>query len=156
MSFLRRRIFGDYSVQASRESTPEKNEETLVVSASKLKRLKLPRQSKRRNGLIFGLGGLFGILVAAYFANRQDVINFEGLLDMNLDSILDVIPAGIIREARDITVGLPSSLKEYLSAMAEADTAICLSNMSAMLSTTIPSLLGYTSKRKASKPTTRL
>ncbi|MCJ1356365.1 MAG: hypothetical protein MMC33_006360 [Icmadophila ericetorum] len=103
MSFLRRRIFGDYSVQASRESTPEKNEETLVVSASKLKRLKLPRQSKRRNGLIFGLGGLFGILVAAYFANRQDVINFEGLLDMNLDSILDVIPAGIIREARDIT-----------------------------------------------------
>lgn len=116
MSYLRRRIFGESSVEQTREPTPEvipeKNEETRVVSIPKLKHLnKSPRTSKRRNGLIFGLGGIFGILCAAYFANQQDVISFEGLLDLNLDSFLDVIPAGIIREARDITVSLFKNVK---------------------------------------------
>ena len=41
-------------------------------------------RSKRRNGLIFVLGGLFGVLVAVLFANQQDVINLDGLMDLNL------------------------------------------------------------------------
>jgi phospholipid:diacylglycerol acyltransferase len=61
---------------------------------------------KRRFGLIFSLGGLFGIIVAGYFANHNDVININLALlsDLNLDSFLDVIPAGILKEARDISV----------------------------------------------------
>ena len=54
--------------------------------------------------MIFGLGGLFGILVALFFANRQEIIKIEGLTDFNLETLLDVIPAGIVKDAKDITV----------------------------------------------------
>ncbi|KAL9099719.1 MAG: hypothetical protein Q9187_009455 [Circinaria calcarea] len=110
MSFLRRRFLGESTARPSREFTPEKGEEVRLVSVAKLKKL-TSKKSKRRNGLVFGLGGLFGLIVAAFFANQQDVINLEGLLDMNLDSLFDVIPAGIIKDAKDITVWNPSALK---------------------------------------------
>lgn len=61
-------------------------------------------RSKRRNGLIFALGGLFGILVAVLFANQQDVISLESLMDLNLESLMDVIPQGIVRDAREFSV----------------------------------------------------
>lgn len=32
------------------------------------------------------------------------MINLEGLIDFNLESLLDVIPAGIVNDAKDITV----------------------------------------------------
>ena len=105
MSFLRRRILGESSAEPSREGSPEKHEEVRLVPVSKLKKL-TAKKSKRRNGVVFGLGGIFGIIVAAFFANQQDVINFEGLLDINLESLLDVIPAGIVKDAKDITVRL--------------------------------------------------
>lgn len=44
------------------------------------------------------------MVVAAFFANQHDVINLEGLVDFNMDSLLDVIPAGIVQDAKDITV----------------------------------------------------
>ncbi len=82
---------------------PEDGEEVRLVSVSKLKAL-TRKKSKRRNWLIFGLGGLFGIVIAAFFANQSDVINLDGFLDLNLDSLLDVIPAGIIKDAKELTV----------------------------------------------------
>ena len=107
MSSLRRRILGDPSPSPlpSREATPADGEEVRLVPLSKLRRLTTRKRSKRRNGIIFGLGGLFGIIVAAFFANQSDVINLEGLLDINLESLLDVIPAGIVRDAKELTVG---------------------------------------------------
>ncbi|MCJ1268408.1 hypothetical protein MMC22_008296 [Lobaria immixta] len=104
MSSLRRRIFGDNSTDPSRDTSPDKGEKLTLVSTAKLKSL-TKKRSKRRNGFVFGLGGLFGILVAVFFANRHDVINFEGLMDLNLDSLIDVIPAGIVKDAKDITRG---------------------------------------------------
>lgn len=74
-----------------------------LVSATHLKKL-TKKRSKRRGGLIFSLGGLFGIVIAAFFAQRHDVINLEGLMDMNLESLMDVIPAGIVKDAKDLTV----------------------------------------------------
>ena len=88
MSSLRRRI---------------KGEPVTLIPDSQLKKLK-SKKSKRRQGLIFGLGGLFGLLVAAFFANQHDVINLEGLVDINLESLMDVIPAGIVKDAKDLTV----------------------------------------------------
>lgn len=44
------------------------------------------------------------MVVAAFFANQHDVINLEGLVDFNMESLLDVIPAGIVKDAKDITV----------------------------------------------------
>jgi phospholipid:diacylglycerol acyltransferase len=74
------------------------------VPVSKLKTLTTAKRSKRKSWLIFGLGGLFGLVVAVFFANQQEVIRLEGLLDVNLDSLIDVIPAGIVRDARDLSV----------------------------------------------------
>lgn len=105
MSTLRRRFLGDSSSSTgpSREPSPAKGEPVTLVSKSHLKELKVKR-SKRWQFSIFGLGGIFGLVVAAFFANQHDVINLEGLVDFNMESLLDVIPAGIVQDAKDITV----------------------------------------------------
>ena len=90
-------------------TTPTDGEEVRLVPLSKLRSMTLRKPRKRRNWIIFGLGGLFGIVVAAFFANQQDVINLEGLRDINLESLLDVIPAGVVRDAKELTVGSRSS-----------------------------------------------
>lgn len=110
MPFLRRRLLGDFSTEPSRDPSPAKGEPVTLIATSKLKSL-TKKRSKRRNGLLFGMGGVFGILVAAFFANRHSVISFEGLMDLNLESLIDVIPAGIVKDAKDITVCLPVPLQ---------------------------------------------
>jgi phospholipid:diacylglycerol acyltransferase len=80
------------------------HEEVRVVHVSKLERSTTRKRSKRRTGFIFGLGGLVGIFVALFFANKQEVINLDGLIDFNLEGLVDVIPAGIVKDAKDITV----------------------------------------------------
>jgi hypothetical protein len=114
MSGLRRRIFGTTSADSpsltpehSREGTPT-SEEVRVVSAKKLQKLTdqhKARGTKRRNAWIFGLGGLFGIIVAGFFASSNEVFDMQALRDMNLDSILDVLPAGLIKDAHELQVG---------------------------------------------------
>ena len=112
MSSLRRRLVEGSSTELSRDPSPTDGEPVTLIPTAKLKTL-TKKRSRRRNGFIFGLGGLFGILVAAFFANQHDVINFEGLMDLNLDSLVDVIPAGVVKDARDITVCWPqTSMRE--------------------------------------------
>ncbi|KAH1423644.1 hypothetical protein KXV70_002917 [Aspergillus fumigatus] len=107
---LRRRLAKDDDVQQttdkSRDDKGKSSPDTKTVviqekpqSGSFFSRPK----SKRRNGLIFALGGIFGIFVALFFANQQDVISLESLMDLNLDTLIDVIPQGIIRDAREFT-----------------------------------------------------
>ncbi|KAF7714175.1 Phospholipid:diacylglycerol acyltransferase [Penicillium ucsense] len=67
---------------------------------AKVKQLVIRPRSKRRNGFIFVLGGLFGVLVALFFANQQEVISLESLMDLNLESLIDVMPQGIVRDAK--------------------------------------------------------
>ncbi|KAF2402270.1 Phospholipid:diacylglycerol acyltransferase [Trichodelitschia bisporula] len=50
---------------------------------------------------MFICGGLFGICVAAFFVGNSDLLDLTALADMNLESILDVLPAGMIREAKE-------------------------------------------------------
>lgn len=66
--------------------------------------LPFKRRSKRRNGFIFGLGGIFGVLLAVFFANQNEVISLDALLDLNLDALIDVIPAGIVKDAKEFSV----------------------------------------------------
>lgn len=70
----------------------------------KLHEIPVKRRSKRRNGLIFGLGGVFGIFLALFFANQNEVISLDALMDLNLDSLIDVMPAGIVRDASQFSV----------------------------------------------------
>jgi phospholipid:diacylglycerol acyltransferase len=99
MSFLRRRIWGSSSSPTSQEDSSPAPEKLKLVPVSKIK-----TNRKKRNGLIFGLGGLFGILVAAFFAEKNDVLSLDTLSELNLDSLIDVIPSGIIKDARELTV----------------------------------------------------
>ena len=145
MSTLRRRFLGDSSTEASRAPSPVNGEPVALVPKSHLQ--KLTKKRSRRQWLVFGLGGLFGILIAAFFAQRNDVINLEGLMDMNLESLIDVIPAGIVNDAKDITVCL-RVLRAIREQQAEADTAPDNSDPSVKPSIMIPSLLASIYSRK--------
>lgn len=119
MSGLRRRIFGTSSAdtpsltpEQSRPGTPT-SDEVRVVSAKKLEKLTAQHKAKgtkRRNAWVFGLGGLFGILIAGFFASSNEVFDMQALRDMNLDSILDVLPAGLIKDAHELQVGYSNAL----------------------------------------------
>jgi phospholipid:diacylglycerol acyltransferase len=115
-SFLRNRIPGlsSPSTDTSREPSPAKAEEVRLAPISKIKtpedekklhaQHKKKEHRKRGNGFIFGLGGLFGIVVAGFFAGKSDLIDFPEFSDLSVDSIMDVLPAGFVREARDLAV----------------------------------------------------
>lgn len=128
MSELRRRIFGssrtaqEESSDSSREGSPAPapkeagGEAYRIVPKEKLDKLRKgvkAKGNKRRNFWIFGLGSLFGLFLAGYFASSNGgldkLVTMAGLEDLNLDSVLDVLPAGLIREVRDMQVCLIES-----------------------------------------------
>ncbi|PSK46574.1 hypothetical protein B9Z65_5542 [Elsinoe australis] len=112
MSALRRRFLGALKTEDSPGSTPDPSrepsptrdsEEYRVVPTKQLKKLTgRPKGSKRRNAWIFGLGGLFGILVAGFFAGGNDLMDIAAFSDLNLDSLFDVLPAGLVKDAKDL------------------------------------------------------
>jgi len=126
MSFLRRRLFGDGATASPHEARDSRTPSPAVVDrrrragsdvtipAAKLEALnahatrrKEPRAGgggKRRNAWVFGLGGLFGLLVAGFFAQSNDMIDLSHLADVNLDSLADILPAGLMHEARAMQV----------------------------------------------------
>ncbi|KPI37340.1 Phospholipid:diacylglycerol acyltransferase [Cyphellophora attinorum] len=107
MSELRRRVVrtitGGDSPGISRAGTPEPGEETKVVSKAGFEKLLNKKTSKRRSSLLFVLGGLFGLVIAVFFAQQQEVVKLEGLLDLNLDSVFDVLPVGLVRDAKALS-----------------------------------------------------
>lgn len=103
MFYLRHRFRREPSSNQSQNPSPGNGESVTLIPTAKLNSLKRERK-KRKNGLIFTLGGLFGLITAAFLANRHDVINLEGIVDLNLESFIDVIPSGIVKEAKEITV----------------------------------------------------
>jgi phospholipid:diacylglycerol acyltransferase len=68
-------------------------------------------KTKRRNTFIFFLGGLFGLVVAGFFAERNDLFDLPELRDLSMDSLMDVLPAGFVKDARDLAVS-PWIMKE--------------------------------------------
>ena len=107
MSELRRRLgraLRDTPSPDGRGGTPEPGEDVKVVSTKKLAELtKSRKHSKKRTSLIFGLGGFFGLLLALFLAQQQDVIKLDGLLDVNFNSLMDVLPAGMMKEVKDLS-----------------------------------------------------
>ncbi len=94
-----------------------------VRSISRLAKQKLRPQKtngyKRRTGFIFFLGGLFGIIIAGFFAQKNDLIDLAGfgdltemagLGDLGLDRLMDVLPAGFLQDAKELKVCSTSSL----------------------------------------------
>jgi phospholipid:diacylglycerol acyltransferase len=89
---------------------PDKAEDLALVpvpSLSKLSRHKTAPKTKgvkRRTGFIFFLGGLFGIVIAGFFAQQNDLIEFPEFGDLNLESLMDVLPAGFLQDAKELKV----------------------------------------------------
>lgn len=122
MSDLRRRIFGvgtpDSTPSSSRDASPaparpgDNVSNYKVVPSHELEKIarRRARGTKRRNAWIFGLGGLFGVLAAGFFASPtgslDKLVDMTGLSDLNLDSILDVLPAGLIKDVQQMQVCL--------------------------------------------------
>lgn len=107
MSGLRRR-FGrvfNSTPPSSRDTTPDpaKGDEIKLVSKAKYDKLTQKKSSRRRSTLYFILGGLLGLVAALFLAEQQDVIKLEGLFDVNLDSLMDVIPSSIVKDAKALT-----------------------------------------------------
>jgi len=109
MASLRHRVLGGPRPTAKapkRPDTPEAAEEVRLAPVSKIMTNKHHKPGKRRNGFIFFLGGLFGIVAAGFFAQKSDLIEFPELADLSMDSLMDVLPAGFVRDARDLAVFL--------------------------------------------------
>lgn len=64
-----------------------------------------PKKSKRRNTFIFLLGGLCGILAAGFFASSNDLLEFPELGELSVDNLLDVLPAGFVKDVKDLVQG---------------------------------------------------
>lgn len=59
---------------------------------------------KRKLGAIFLLGSLFGIIAAGFFARSNDLIDFPEIGELSVDSLLDALPAGLVKDVRDLVV----------------------------------------------------
>ncbi|KAK3690035.1 Lecithin:cholesterol acyltransferase-domain-containing protein [Podospora appendiculata] len=88
-----------------------------------------PKKAKRKNTAIFLLGGLFGIIVAGFFATSKDFIGFPEFGELSMDSLLNVLPPGLVKDMRDLVNGEKDFLESYdafsvgLKAHAEGLTA---------------------------------
>ncbi|KAH8819712.1 Lecithin:cholesterol acyltransferase [Xylogone sp. PMI_703] len=109
MSSLRRRGQGEETAKPDEKSSEQedkpKGEKHIIIATPKTANHKNGKTSKRRNGFIFVLGGLFGLLVAGFFAERTDLIDFPEIGELSMDSLMDVLPAGFVRDARDLVKG---------------------------------------------------
>lgn len=120
MSFLRRRFGGAAgndtpSPDRSREPSPapdgKRPANLRVITAEQLQTLKKKgKHAKRRNAWVFGLGGVFGLIVAGFFATSNDMIDLKSLQDMNLESIMEALPANFVSSAQQMQVR--NSLRE--------------------------------------------
>lgn len=119
MSELRRRVFGafdsgDSTPISSRDASPAPDQkdggEYKVIPKKKFEKLREVRRSgnKRRTAWIFALGGVFGIFIAGFFASNTGhldrLVDMAGFKEMNIDSLFDVLPAGLIKDVQDIQV----------------------------------------------------
>lgn len=171
LSSLRRRIFGssgssDSTPAESRDSSPAPApHEALkrpgayrVLTNEKFDELKKAVKSskgkKRRNAWVFGLGLLGGLSAAGFFASKDgaldQLVSMAGLEDMNLDSLMDVLPTGLIRDVQDIQV---SCVCYNLRSGADQLTKVILYSLERnKLLTTIPSRSAFTLATRASVP----
>jgi phospholipid:diacylglycerol acyltransferase len=96
---MRRRKLANDS--ASETDTPVVEESPAEKSVEK--KHEPPQKRKKRSlGLTFAIGGVVGLLLAGLAKNR-DMVSLELIQDLKLDSIIDVIPAGILKEASDLS-----------------------------------------------------
>ena len=87
-------------------NTPVQAEEVRLAPVSKIMTSPTKKdRTKRKTGLIFFLGGIVGIVAAGFFAQNSEMIEFPEFKDLSLDSLMDVLPNGFMKDARDLAKG---------------------------------------------------
>ncbi|KAI8676482.1 hypothetical protein LRP88_10516 [Fusarium phalaenopsidis] len=99
------------SDDTSRDDSPTPNPATHVHVVEHV----VPKTRKRRNTFIFLLGSLFGIIAAGFFASSNDLIEFPEFTDLSMDSLLDALPAGLVKDMRDLIQGEREFAETYES-----------------------------------------
>ncbi|KAL2694581.1 hypothetical protein Neosp_001166 [[Neocosmospora] mangrovei] len=99
------------SDEASRDESPTPNPATHVHVVEHV----VQKTRKRRNTFIFLLGSLFGIIAAGFFASSNDLIEFPEFTDLSMDSLLDALPAGLVKDMRDLIQGEREFAETYES-----------------------------------------
>jgi hypothetical protein len=82
----------------SREDSPVKGGDRVKVVHHR------PKQRKRKTTAIFLLGSLFGLVAAGFFAKSNDLIGFPEIGELSMDSLFDVLPAGLVKDMRELVV----------------------------------------------------
>ncbi|KAI0012387.1 LACT-domain-containing protein [Xylariaceae sp. FL0662B] len=116
-SALRRRVLGadDRSDSPSPAPTPQR-EDSPVKPGDKVKVIHhhdRPKTRKRRNTFIFLMGSLFGLIAAGFFARNNDLIEFPELSEFSMDSLLDVLPAGLVKDIKELVQGEREFIDSY-------------------------------------------
>lgn len=102
---LRRRALGNESPSETPTLTPR--DQSPARPGDKVKIIHhRAKTRKRRNTFIFLLGSLFGIITAGFLARNNDLIDFPELGELSMDSLLDVLPAGLVKDMRDLVVSM--------------------------------------------------
>ena len=102
---LRRRAVGRADDSPSESSVSTPRDESPAKFDPKVKTLHhKPKTRKRRATAIFLLGSLFGIIAAGFFAKTNDLIDFPEIGELSMDSLFDALPAGLVKDMRDLVV----------------------------------------------------
>jgi phospholipid:diacylglycerol acyltransferase len=127
-SALRQRFLGDTSRNTSsdngRNESPSpavakvqegQGDEYNIIPRDALKTLRKKAKGRRpwrRYVSTFSLGGVFALVAAAFFSTPKGsldkLVSYAGLEGMSLDSIMDVLPAGLIRDVSALQVSRSS------------------------------------------------
>jgi phospholipid:diacylglycerol acyltransferase len=113
---LRRRAAGAGADAVSHDTTTRDESPTTADGGKKVKVIHhVPRARKTRNTGVFLLGSLFGIIAAGFFAKSNDLIAFPEFGELSMDSLLDVMPAMLVKDVRDIVVSIEHHALRRLS-----------------------------------------
>lgn len=86
--------------QTPRDQSPAKPGDKVKIVYDHQK----PHTRKRRTTFIFLLGSLFGLIAAGFLAQSNDLIEFPELSELSVDSLLDVLPSGLVADMKDLIV----------------------------------------------------
>ena len=89
--------------------SPTRRDESPMRVGEKVKVMHHQPTRKRKTTAIFLLGSLFGIIAAGFFAKTNDLIDFPEIGELSMDSLLDVLPAGLVKDMRDLVVSRPNA-----------------------------------------------
>ena len=104
---LRRRVLGNDTPS----ETPTPRDESPARPGEKVKVVHhRPKTRKRKTTAIFLLGSLFGIIAAGFFAKSNDLIDFPEIGELSMDNLLDVLPAGLVKDMRELVVRCESNI----------------------------------------------